>query len=137
MVAEYKLKLQTKEKGKSKYSDEYEGREGLLKLPYKFLLQQSEIHNGQLLSEIDELNDTIAVLKARIAELESENSDLLKGVLKEYRKEVKREEMYSDQKKQMEQMKKSLTALRQNNRELLNRLLWLQSHPNNQETEIK
>ena len=117
----------------SEYADEYEGREGLMKLPYKMLLQQSEIHNGQLQSDIDELRDKIDILNARIAELEAENKDLKKGLLKEYSKEVKREEMYSTQKKNMEHMNKSIAALRQNNRDLLNRILWLQNHPKDQE----
>ena len=119
----------------SEYADEYEGREGLMKLPYKMLLQQSEIHNGQLQSDIDELRDKIDILKARIAELEAENKDLKKGLLKEYSKEVKREEMYSTQKKNMEHMNKSIAALRQNNRDLLNRILWLQNHPKDQEPD--
>lgn len=121
----------------SEYADEYEGREGLMKLPYKMLLKQSEIRNGQLLSENDELRDTIDALNARIAELEAENKDLKKGLLKEYSKEVKREEMYSTQKKQMEHMNKSIAALRQNNRDLLNRILWIQNHLNNQKTDNK
>ena len=119
----------------SEYADEYEGREGLMKLPYKMLLQQSEIHNGQLQSDIDELRDKIDILNARIAELEAENKDLKKGLLKEYSKEVKREEMYSTQKKNMEHMNKSIAALRQNNRDLLNRILWLQNHPKDQEQD--
>ena len=121
----------------SEYADEYGGREGLMKLPYKMLLKQSEIRNGQLLSENDELRDTIDALNARIAELEAENKDLKKGLLKEYSKEVKREEMYSTQKKQMEHMNKSIAALRQNNRDLLNRILWIQNHLNNQKTDNK
>ena len=121
----------------SEYADEYEGRDGLMKLPYKMLLQQSEIRNGQLLSENDELRDTINALNARIADLEAENKDLKKGLLKEYSKEVKREEMYSTQKKQMEHMNKSIAALRQNNRDLLNRILWLQNHPNYNEPDKK
>ena len=115
----------------SEYADEYEGREGLMKLPYKMLLQQSEIHNGQLQSDIDELRDKIDILNARIAELEAENKDLKKGLLKEYSKE----EMYSTQKKNMEHMNKSIAALRQNNRDLLNRILWLQNHPKDQEPD--
>ena len=101
------------------------------------MLKQSEIRNGQLLSENDELRDTIDALNARIAELEAENKDLKKGLLKEYSKEVKREEMYSTQKKQMEHMNKSIAALRQNNRDLLNRILWIQNHLNNQKTDNK
>lgn len=106
-----------------------------MKLPYKMLLQQSEIRNGQLQSDIDELLDKIDVLNARIAELEAENKDLKKGLLKEYSKEVKREEMYSTQKKNMEHMNKSIAALRQNNRDLLNRILWLQNHPKDQKPD--
>ena len=121
----------------SDFVDEYEGREGLMKLPYKLLLRQSEIRNGQLQSDNDELRDTVDVLNARIAELEAENQDLRKGLLKEYTKKVKREEMYSTQKKQMEHMNKSIAALRQNNRDLLNRILWIQNHPNNQKTDNK
>ena len=68
----------------SEYADEYEGRDGLMKLPYKMLLQQSEIRNGQLLSENDELRDTINALNARIAELEAEAealTDQIKGAM--------------------------------------------------------
>ena len=119
----------------SDFVDEYEGREGLMKLPYKLLLRQSEIRNGQLQSDNDELRDTIDVLNARIAELEAENQDLRKGLLKEFAKEVKREEMYSTQKKNMEHMNKSIATLRQTNRDLLNRILWLQNHPNVQDTD--
>ena len=120
---------------RSEFVDEYEGRDGLMKLPYKLLLRQSEIRNGQLQSDNDELRDTIDVLNARIAELEAENYDLRKGLLKEYAKEVKREEMYTTQKKLMEHMNKSIATLRQTNRDLLNRILWLQNHPKTQEPE--
>ncbi|MBR2226356.1 MAG: hypothetical protein IJ893_00640 [Bacteroidales bacterium] len=114
----------------SNYVDEYEGREGLIKLPYKMLLQQSEIRNGQLQSEIDELNDTVSTLKARIAELETENSDLLKGVLKKYRKEVKREEMYSMLGQTIERMQTTITKLRQDKNELLTTIIRLQNGVN-------
>ncbi len=114
----------------SNYVDEYEGREGLMKLPYKMLLQQSEIRNGQLQSEIDELNDTVSTLKARIAELETENSDLLKGVLKKYRKEVKREEMYSMLGQTIERMQTTITKLRQDKNELLTTIIRLQNGVN-------
>jgi hypothetical protein len=77
------------------------------------LLQQSEIRNGQLQSEIDELNDTVSILKDRIAELETENSELLKGALKKYRKEVKREEMYSMLGQTIERMQTTIAKLRQ------------------------
>ena len=115
---------------RSKYVDEYEGREGLMKLPYKMLLQQSEIRNGQLQSEIDELSDTVSTLKARVAELETENSDLLKGVLKNYRKEVKREEMYSMLGKTIERMQTTITKLRQDKNELLANIIRLQNSVN-------
>ena len=114
----------------SNYVDEYEGREGLIKLPYKMLLQQSEIRNGQLQSEIDELNDTVSTLKARIAELETENSDLLKGVLKKYRIEVKREEMYSMLGQTIERMQTTITKLRQDKNELLTTIIRLQNGVN-------
>ena len=114
----------------SNYVDEYEGREGLMKLPYKLLLQQSEIRNGQLQSEIDELNDTVSILKARIVELETENSDLLKGVLKKYRKEVKREEMYSMLGQTIERMQTSIAKLRQDKNELLTTIIRLQNGVN-------
>ena len=115
----------------SNYVDEYEGREGLMKLPYKLLLQQSEIRNGQLQSEIDELNDTVSILKARIAELESENSELLKGALKKYRKEVKREEMYSMLGQTIERMQTTIARLRQDKNELLTTIIRLQNSVNN------
>ena len=114
----------------SNYIDEYEGREGLMKLPYKLLLQQSEIRNGQLQSEIDELNDTVSILKARIAELETENSDLLKGALKKYRKEVKREEMYSMLGQTIERMQTTIEKLRQDKNELLSSIIKLQNGVN-------
>ena len=114
----------------SNYVDEYEGREGLMKLPYKMLLQQSEICNGQLQSEIDELNDTVSILKARIAELESENSELLKGALKKYRKEVKREEMYSMLGQTIERMQMTIAKLRQDKNELLATIIRLQNGVN-------
>ena len=114
----------------SNYVDEYEGREGLMKLPYKLLLQQSEIRNGQLQSEIDELNDTVSILKARIAELETENSDLLKGALKKYRKEVKREEMYSMLGQAIERMQTTIAKLRQDKNELLTTIIRLQNGVN-------
>ena len=112
------------------FVDEYEGREGLMKLPYKLLLQQSEIRNGQLQSEIDELNDTVSILKARIAELESENSELLKGALKKYRKEVKREEMYSMLGQTIERMQTTIARLRQDKNELLTSIIRLQNGVN-------
>ena len=115
----------------SNYVDEYEGREGLMKLPYKMLLHQSEIRNGQLQSEIDELNDTVSTLKARIAELETENSDLLKGALKKYRKEVKREEMYSMLGQTIERMQMTIAKLRQDKNELLTTIIRLQNSVNN------
>ena len=114
----------------SNYVDEYEGREGLMKRPYKLLLQQSEIRNGQLQSEIDELNDTVSILKARIAELESENSELLKGALKKYRKEVKREEMYSMLGQTIERMQMTIAKLRQDKNELLTTVIRLQNGVN-------
>ena len=115
---------------RSEFVDEYEGREGLMKLPYKFLLQQSEIRNGQLQSEIDELNDTVSILKARIAELETENSELLKGALKKYRKEVKREEMYSMLDQTIERMQTTIARLRQDRNELLTSIIRLQNGVN-------
>ena len=91
MGANYTLAVKTVRR--SEYADEYEGREGLKKLPYKMLLQQSEIRNGQFQLDNDELRDKIDELTTRIAELEAENKDLQKGLLKEYSKEVKREEI--------------------------------------------
>ena len=121
MNKDYGLAIKTVRR--SSFVDEYEGREGLMKLPYKMLLQQSEIRNGQLQSDNDELRDTIDVLNARIAELEAENQNLQKGLLKEYSKEVKREELYSAQRKYLKQMHKVVEALRQNNRDLLTRII--------------
>ena len=124
------FKLAIKSVRRSEFVDEYEGREGLMKLPYKLLLQQSEIRNGQLQSEIDELNDTVSILKARIAELESENSELLKGALKKYRKEVKREEMYSMLDQTIERMQTTIARLRQDKNELLTSIIRLQNGVN-------
>ena len=115
---------------RSEFVDEYEGREGLMKLPDKLLLQQSVIRNGQLQSEIDELNDTVSILKARIAELEAENSDLLKGALKKHRKEVKREEMYSMLGQTIERMQTTIAKLRQDKNELLTTVIRLQNGVN-------
>lgn len=125
MSNDYKLAIKTVRH--NEFVDEYEGREGLMKLPYKLLLQQSEIRNGQLQSEIDELNDTVSALKARVAELETENSDLLKGALKKYRKEVKREEMYSMLGKTIERMQTTIMKLRQDKNELLTTVIRLQN----------
>lgn len=128
MSNDYKLAIKTVRH--NEFVDEYEGREGLMKLPYKLLLQQSEIRNGQLQSEIDELNDTVSALKARVAELETENSDLLKGALKKYRKEVKREEMYSMLGKTIERMQTTIMKLRQDKNELLTSIIRLQNGVN-------
>lgn len=128
MSNDYKLAIKTVRH--NEFVDEYEGREGLMKLPYKLLLQQSEIRNGQLQSEIDELNDTVSALKARVAELETENSDLLKGALKKYRKEVKREEMYSLLGKTIERMQTTIMKLRQDKNELLTSIIRLQNGVN-------
>ena len=128
MSSDFKLTINTVRH--SEFVDEYEGREGLMKLPYKLLLQQSEIRNGQLQSEIDELNDTVSILKARIAELESENSELLKGALKKYRKEVKREEMYSMLGQTIERMQTTIAKLHQDKNELLTTIIRLQNSVN-------
>ncbi len=124
------FKLAIKSVRRSEFVDEYEGREGLMKLPYKLLLQQSVIRNGQLQSEIDELNDTVSALKARVAELETENSELLKGALKKYRKEVKREEMYSMLGQTIERMQMTIAKLRQDKNELLTTVIGLQNGVN-------
>ena len=123
MNSDYNLTIKTVRH--SDYADEYEGREGLIKLPYKLLLQQSEICNGQLQSEIDELRDKVDALSARIAELEAENNDLRKGLLKKYSKEVKREEMYPSLKVLNEQYRKTISDLRKGNSDLLARLVEL------------
>ena len=120
MGANYTLAIKTARR--SEYADEYEGREGLMKLPYKMLLQQSEIRNGQLQSDIDELKDIISGLKARITELEAENADLLKGVMKDFRKEVKR-----TQSKNLERMHKTIKGLQQEKGELLAKIIRLQN----------
>ena len=117
----YNLEVKTVQRGN--YADEYEGRGGLMKLPYKMLLQQSEIRNGQLQSEIDELKDLIASLKETIAEQEDEIKQLQKGLLKDYHKEVKHEEMYRDQRKCIERLHRKIRVLRQDNSELLSRLM--------------
>ncbi len=123
MNSDYKLTI--KKVRHSEYSDEYEGREGLMKLPYKMLLQQSEVRNGQLLSEIDELRDMVKVLKARITELEAENNNLLKGELRNQRKDVIREEMYRNLGKKIEKMHMEIKKLRENNSFLMSRIIKL------------
>lgn len=123
MNSDYNLTIKTVRH--SDYADEYEGREGLIKLPYKLLLQQSEIRNGQLQSDNDELRDKVDALSARIAELEAENNDLRKGLLKKYSKEVKREEMYQSLKVLNEQYRKTISDLRKSNSDLLARLVEL------------
>ena len=106
----------------SRFADEYEGRAGLAKLPYKMLLQQSEVRNGQLLSEIDELKDTVAALQARVAELEDENAGLRVGLLKEYSKEVRREEMYQNIRRAMRGALEKSRQLQRINADLLVRV---------------
>ena len=120
---EYPLSIKTVRR--SQYSDEYEGREGLLKLPYKLLFQQSELRNGQLQSEIDELQDKVDALQARITELETENADLQKGLLKHFNKEVKREELYRSIKGMLEASRETCRTLRNTNTQLLCRLAQL------------
>ena len=123
MNSDYNLTIKTVRH--SDYADEYEGREGLIKLPYKLLLQQSEIRNGQLQSDNDELRDKVDALNAKIAELEAENNDLRKGLLKKYSKEVKREEMYQSLKVLNAQYRKTISDLRKSNSDLLARLVEL------------
>ena len=123
MNSDYNLTIKTVRH--SDYADEYEGREGLIKLPYKLLLQQSEIRNGQLQSDNDELRDKVDALNAKIAELEAENNDLRKGLLKKYSKEVKREEMYQLLKGVIEQNKKTISNLRKSKSDLLARIVEL------------
>ena len=123
MGSDYNLTIKTVRH--SDYADEYEGREGLIKLPYKLLLQQSEIRNGQLQSDNDELHDKVDALSVRIAELEAENNDLRKGLLKKYSKEVKREDMYQLLKGVIEQNKKTISNLRKSNSDLLARIVEL------------
>ena len=66
----------------------------------------------------------------RIAELEKENSELLKGALKKYRKEVKREEMYSMLGQTIERMQMTIAKLRQDKNELLTTIIRLQNGVN-------
>ena len=121
MNTEYRLEVKTVRH--SNYADEFEGREGLMKLPYKMLLQQSEIQNGQLRSEIDELKDLIRILRTKIRELKSDNKGLRQGLLKKYGKEVRREEMYQTLKNTISRQHETIHRLRQDNRELLSRIL--------------
>lgn len=74
-----------------RYADEYEGRDGLSKLPYKLLLKQSEIRNGQLLSEIDELKDTIAALQSTISDQQQKIKEMETGNAKKALKKAKKE----------------------------------------------
>ena len=120
MAKEYPLEIKTVRH--SRFADEYEGRAGLAKLPYKMLLQQSEVRNGQLLSEIDELKDTVAALQARVAELEDENAGLRVGLLKEYSKEVRREEMYQNIRRAMRGALEKSRQLQRINADLLVRV---------------
>ena len=53
MNKEYQLAIKTVRR--SEFADEYEGREGLTKVPYKMLLQESEVRNGQLMAKIYQL----------------------------------------------------------------------------------
>ena len=125
MAKEYQLEIKTV--SHSKFADEYEGRAGLTKLPYKMLLQQSEIHNGQLQSELDELNDTIDALKARIAELEAENEPLKRGLLKKVSRETKKEEMYKNIKTMLENCRKENLRLRTVNSDLMAKIYLLEN----------
>ena len=106
-----------------KYDDEYAGRAGLLKLPYKMLFQQSEKRNKELLSEINELKETVISLQDKVALLEDENAGLQKGLLKQYAKEVKKEELYLNQQAIINHMRSVIGALSQTKQELLARLL--------------
>ena len=116
----------TEQASRSEFTDEYEGREGLLKLPYKLLLRESEVRNGQLLSEIDELKDTVIALKARVFELEKENRAIQRGELKEYGKQVRREEIYRSQAGEIAKLRETVRSLRETNSELMSRLLRLE-----------
>lgn len=44
MNKDFQLAIKTVRR--SEFADEYEGREGLTKVPYKMLLQESEVRNG-------------------------------------------------------------------------------------------
>lgn len=107
----------------SKYDDEYDGRAGLLKLPYKMLFQQSEQRNKELLAEIKELKATIISLQDKVTLLEEESDDMRKGLLKQYAKEVKKGELYLNQQGVINHMGKEIGVLRQIKQELLARLL--------------
>ena len=120
MAKEYQLEIKTVRH--SQFADEYEGRAGLAKLPYKMLLRQSEIRNGQLQSEIDELHDKVETLLARVAELEDENAGLRKGLLKEYTKEVRKEELYKGLRLQLKHDREINMHLRDANKDLIARL---------------
>ena len=126
MAKEYQLQIKTVRH--SQFADEYEGRAGLTKLPYKMLLQQSEIRNGQLQSEIDELRDTIDSLKAKITDLQDENKSLRMGVLREYTKELRKKELYTNFQGQIKHLKETIESLRRVNRDLIAQILTLKQH---------
>ena len=113
------MELNQKDKTLIQYADEYEGRDGLSKLPYKLLLKQSEIRNGQLLSEIDELKDTIATLQSmisdqqqKIKEMETENA---KQVLKKANTEIASEHRYRLLQNRVARLLSKIKSLRESN----------------------
>jgi len=108
------------------FADEYEEREGLSKLPYKLLLQQSEIRNGQLLAEIDELIDKIDALQATIVDQQQKINDLKTGnakrALKDAIIEIKSEWFYLLQKKRIAKLLVKIKKLQETNGVLISRI---------------
>ena len=135
MSKEYQLAIKTVRH--SNFADEYEGRAGLTKVPYKMLLQQSEIRNGELQSEIDELKDLVESLKARIAELEAENEPLKRGLLREVSKETKKEEMYNNIKGLMAHAREENVRLRKLNGQLMAKIYQLEQIQKGEENECQ
>ena len=114
------------------YADEYEGRDGLSKLPYKLLLKQSEIRNGQLLSEIDELKDTIATLQSTISDQQQKIKELATGnakqALKKAKKEIASEQRYRLLQNRVSRLLSKVKSLRESNDALLSRIYTLENH---------
>ena len=114
------------------YADEYEGRDGLSKLPYTLLLKQSEIRNGQLLSEIDELTDTIAILQSTISDQQQKIKELETGnakqALKKAKKEIASEHRYRLLQNRITRLLSKIRSLRESNNALLSHIRALENN---------
>ena len=114
------------------YADEYESRDGLSKLPYKLLLKQSEIRNGQLLSEIDELKDTIATLQSTISDQQQKIKEMETGnakqALKKAKKEIASEHRYRLLQNRVARLLSKIKSLRESNNALLSQIRALENN---------